>query len=205
MKKQKIKILIGLLAIIPLIIFSYQETDENQLTRTHEINVVQEKEVMATNKSKNQPIVRAAQNDQATLTHQQIIETTNRFMETLVQDVDTQYKVKKMQTKEELIRAFDYLATRDVVKTYVDYYYREKEDGLYIVPTETPPWFVENEPYQKKWIKDNICLITQHNQSDLYGDYVINIEMTYKQEKWKITKINHNNQNNVTIEANQAI
>ena len=46
--------------------------------------------------------------------------------------------------------------------------------------------------------------ITQKNKSDLYGDYMIEIELTYD-ESWKITNIYHHNANNDTIETNQAV
>ncbi|WP_182201748.1 hypothetical protein [Paraliobacillus salinarum] len=190
MKKQRAKILISLLAIIPIIIFSYQET--NELKPSNDINAVQGTELAVANKGKEQLVVQAAQDNQTELTHEIIIEKTNQFMETLVQEVDTTNKVKQMNTTEELYQAFERVTTRDVAKTYVDYYYKEKEDGLYILPTETPPWFVEGKDYQKEKIADNTYHITQNNQSDMYGNYVISIEMSYKQGNWIITKINHN-------------
>ncbi|MFB1051421.1 hypothetical protein [Paraliobacillus sp. JSM ZJ581] len=203
MKKQKVKIFISLLAIIPLIIFSYQEADTS--TRSNDISVIQEKEVAGTNEVKDESVVRASQEEQIILTHQKIIEKMKQFMDTLVQDIDTAYKVKHMNAKEELYQAFEYITTREIAKPYVEYYYQEEADGLYILPTETPPWFVEGKAYQKEAVADNIYHITQHNQSDLHGAYVIKIEMTYNQGEWKITKINHNHQKDVTIEAKQAV
>lgn len=190
MKKQRVKILISLLAIIPIIIFSYQETNEPK--PSNEINVVQGTEFTGENIVKEQLVVQAAQDNQTKLTHETVIEKTDQFMETLVQEIDTTYKVKQMNTKEELYQAFERITTRDVAQVYVDYFYQEKEDGLYILPTETPPWFVEGEDYQKEKIADNTYRITQNNQSDMYGNYVISIEMSYQQGNWIITKINHN-------------
>ncbi len=195
-------VIIGLLAIIPLFLFTYQEDihESTSLLKARETE-----SALKIEDADNQVVLHASKEERITLAHQQIISQTNEFMQILIQDVDTNYKVKNIKTKAELVSNLATITTEKIATRYVDFYYQEKEDGLYIVPTETPPWFVEEQSYQKEWITDNVCKITQYNQSDLYGDYVIEIEMIYEAGQWKITTINHNKQNNDTIEASQGI
>src|SRR5690625_4379047 len=85
-------------------------------------------------------------NKDHTLSHKQIVALTDQFMDTLVQKTkDT--KVINFDTKEELLHAFDGITTKEVALTYVDYYYYEEADGLYMIPTETPPWFNKENDY----------------------------------------------------------
>ncbi|MEN2467914.1 hypothetical protein [Ornithinibacillus sp. JPR2-1] len=37
----------------------------------------------------------------------------------------------------------------------------------------------------------NTFLVTQDNQSELYGEYGIELEFTFLDQEWKITKITH--------------
>lgn len=205
MKKQRAKIIIGLLAIIPFVIFSYLGSAAIETDQSFVAAELQGKNKEEAEMKERQSTVRASQNEQLSLSHEKIVTLTNRFMETLVQTSDEQYKVKQYDTKAELLDQFESFATREVAAEFVHFYYQEKADGLYILPTELPPWFVKDQSYQQEWLADNVCKITQHNQSDLYGEYVIEIEMTYQQGTWKITAIDHTNENNDTIGANQAI
>ncbi|MGM8216525.1 hypothetical protein ACLIA0_13225 [Bacillaceae bacterium W0354] len=113
----------------------------------------------------------------AELSHTQIVQVTKRFMDQLVQEVDDDYKVIKYNTMEQLKNSFSNIATKNVVDQFVDFYFVEKEDGLYIIPTDTPPWFESNADYEMKKIGDQSFLITQQNKSDLHGNYTIMFEI----------------------------
>ncbi|GGM36964.1 hypothetical protein GCM10011351_23930 [Paraliobacillus quinghaiensis] len=207
MKRKKLKIILSFVAIIPLLLFSYQgQTNGNGTTEQHATNELDGKNISNEEKVNKVNVIQAnAENtNKVSLTHSELIDITNEFMDILVQDVDQDYKVKAIDTKAELINKFKKITTAEVAEEYVSFYYREKADGLYIIPTETPPWFVETEPYHKDIIAENKVKITQENKSDLYGDYTIEIELTYD-ESWKITNIYHHNTNNDTIETNQVV
>ncbi len=124
------------------------------------------------------------------LSHDQIVSLTNQFMQTLVQDIDSNNKVVNYNTKNELLEEFEKVTTKNVAAEYVDYYYQNKSSGLYIKPTETPPWFNEKNDYDMIQKEDNVVKVVQENKSDLYGPYTVEIEFTYN-DKWKITDINH--------------
>lgn len=124
-------------------------------------------------------------------THEQIIDLTNQFMEKLVQEIDGDNQVVQYHTKESLKASFDEIADRKITDEYIDYYYYEDENnGLYIVPTELPPWFIENNKYDVVQLSGNQVKVVQDNQAELYGDYTIEIELTLDvNEKWKISNV----------------
>jgi len=124
------------------------------------------------------------------LSHEQIVSTLGEFMEILVQETDEHGIVLRIDNLEDLYQAFDALAAREVVQPYVEYYYTETEEGLYLLPTETPPWFIPENEYDIK-TSGNKVTITQQNTTDLYGTYTIEIEFTFDGSQWKITKITH--------------
>lgn len=125
------------------------------------------------------------------ITHEQIVSLTDQFMNMLVQDVDDHYKVTNYATIDELLHDFEQIATRETVEPYVDYYYNEESDGLYILPTETPPWFVEENAYDVLQLDETQVKVIQENQTVFYDDYTIEIAFTFDKE-WKITNISIN-------------
>ncbi|MGY0693212.1 hypothetical protein ACW2QC_10545 [Virgibacillus sp. FSP13] len=126
-----------------------------------------------------------------TLSDKKIINKTKKFMALLVQETDNCYKVKNYQTKEELGKAFQQVASKEVAKKYIDAYYDEQADGLYIVPTETPAWFNENNDFRVIQLEQNQAKVVQHNSSDLHGNYTIELIFTYSNDDWKITNIDY--------------
>ncbi|UOQ85354.1 hypothetical protein [Gracilibacillus salinarum] len=129
-------------------------------------------------------------NEQKEISHDKIVALTDKFMELLVQDIDDQYKVINYQTKEELMKAFEPYVTKEAVQPYIDYYYEEEKNGLYIVPTETPPWFDKSNDYEKQ-TKDNQVIVTQQNQNALYGEYTISLTFEKINDQWKIVNISN--------------
>lgn len=133
--------------------------------------------------------VQITQEEQKELTHDEIVSLTDTFMELLVQEIDDHYRVEKFDTKEELLKAFTPYIKKEAVQPYIDFYYEEKEDGLYILPTETPPWFENKTEYDKETLDNGNVQVTQQNENALYGKYTIIIEFEYIDGTWKIANI----------------
>lgn len=124
------------------------------------------------------------------VSHDEIVAIMDQFIETLVQDVNDDYKVLNFKDADDLLTAFETISTIEVAQVYVDFYYEETDDGLYIIPTETPPWFVAENPYDVVQLKEDQVKIMQTNESDFYGTYTIEVELTYH-NNWKIIDITH--------------
>ncbi|SFD93482.1 hypothetical protein SAMN05216238_10617 [Lentibacillus persicus] len=125
------------------------------------------------------------------LSHEQIVSLTDQFIDTLVQEADEQNRVVNFDTKSALLNEFENISTKEVAAGYVDYYYTEKNEGLYIKPTETPPWFNEHNDYDMIHKDSNTVYIKQENTTDLYGTYTIIFEFKWKADQWYISDISH--------------
>ncbi|GEL77930.1 hypothetical protein [Tenuibacillus multivorans] len=113
----------------------------------------------------------------STLTEAQVVSITEKFMDHLVQDVDEDYRVQNYQSMESYKDSFKQLASQKVVDMYVDMFYEEKGQALYIIPTETPPWFVEGNEYELEQLDEQTYRVTQTNDLELYGTYTIMIDL----------------------------
>jgi hypothetical protein len=120
-----------------------------------------------------------------------VILLTKRFMNQLVQEVDHEYHVINFHTKAALIESFSAIASTTIAKKFVDTFYYEKEDKLYIIPTETPPWFMEENIYQTEIKNQKHYVIKQANTTDLYGDYTIIIDFMYENGRWRIENVRY--------------
>lgn len=125
-----------------------------------------------------------------TISHQDIVHLTNEFIEQLVQEIDDDYKVIRYDSKEALLNQFERISSREVASEFVDFYYVEEENDLFIVPTELPPWFVTDQDYEVVQLANNKVKIIQDNTMDLYGDYMIEVVFTFC-DNWKITDVHH--------------
>lgn len=160
-----ILIVLGICAVIVVPSFANSDQHTNQKTQIQEMNQV--------------------------ISHEEIVRLTDEFMNILVQEADETYQVKAFENKASLLEAFNHITTEEVVKPYVDTYFYEENGTLYIIPTETPPWFDKQNDYDVIQLEENTVLVKQTNQSDLYGDYEIEVEFRHIESEWKITKITH--------------
>ncbi|GIO28599.1 hypothetical protein [Ornithinibacillus bavariensis] len=125
------------------------------------------------------------------ITKEEIIQLTDEFMRLLVQETDQDYQVIEFNNKESLINAFGVVTTETIAREYVNFYFYEENGGLYIVPTDGPPWFNKQNDYDVIQLEHNKVLVKQENQTGLHGDFVIEMEFTFANQEWKITNITH--------------
>ncbi|HLR67847.1 MAG TPA: hypothetical protein VK105_12095 [Virgibacillus sp.] len=138
--------------------------------------------------AKNVHSITQEEEDQS-LSHEQIASLTDQFMDKLIQKTKNN-KVLEYDTKEGLTHAFNQIATSSVVSTYIEYYYHEEQDGLYLKTTAKPPWFNKENDYDMVQLESNKVKVKQVNDSALYGTYTIVYEFT-RNKSWKITDITH--------------
>lgn len=122
------------------------------------------------------------------VTNEEIKTNATAFMDILVQDTDNNNQVKNYDTKAGLIKAFDKVASQKVAKKFVNTYYEEQTDGLYVIPTETPAWFNENNDFNVIQLNQDQVKVVQHNFSDLHGTYTVELDFTYD-AGWRITNV----------------
>src|SRR5699024_423579 len=152
---------------------------KQRVTTQIEIQVSNDGHLLEQNNNVNEKQVEISEED--------ILHLTNRFMDEFVQETDDDNKVKNYTNKEELMKAFEDIATNEIVATFINEYYYEENNELYLIPTETPPWFIADEDYDIEKISSDVVTVTQTNSLELYGDYTIIIEFFYDNGIWKIS------------------
>jgi hypothetical protein len=204
MKRYKFEVIISLvvIALVGLLLFSYQSEPEEEAQIAFRSAALEGNQIAAREDLITQT---NAQEEILTLTKQALESIMDEFIDILVQDIDDNYKVIGLTTKAELIDEFSTIATAEVVEPYISFYYHEEADGLYIVPTELPPWFIAGQPYDMEVTNDGTVKISQENSLELYGDYRIEIELIYQETGWKIIEIEHPPTEHDTIESNDII
>ncbi|SDM12503.1 hypothetical protein [Sediminibacillus halophilus] len=167
-----------LILIIPVLILSGQTGHGEIATADNSEQVSQENVTSDTNEAASR------------LSHAQLVSLTEKFMDLLVQETDENYRVMAYSSINELTDTFTKIAKPSVAKKYIDYYYEEKEDGLYLLPAETPPWFQSGAEYEMIESGDGTVKVVQDNQTDLHGSYTLELELTFD-DSWKITDTKH--------------
>jgi hypothetical protein len=113
----------------------------------------------------------------------------SQFMKQLIQKTDEYYRVENFETKDQLINSFQEIASIEVASKYVNYYYYEEDGSLYIVPTETPPWFEQGNSYTLMEVTKGHYRLSQRNFSEIHGNYIIHIDYKYENGKWRINDV----------------
>ena len=122
-----------------------------------------------------------------------LFEKTDAFIDNLMLPVDDSYRVENVQSIDELFARYHGVATPSVVKPYLDFYFTEEPTGVYLLPTELPPWFEKAYPYQLEAIDQHKISVTQENRHiELYGSYQIKLVFEWIEgQGWIIVAIDH--------------
>ncbi|MGM7702476.1 hypothetical protein ACSVDE_12180 [Pseudalkalibacillus sp. Hm43] len=117
------------------------------------------------------------------------VQLADTFMQEAVQPTNEDYKVTEFDSKAQLVDHLGQYASKEIATYYVDGLYEEKADGLYIIPTELPPWVMKGEPAQLIQLDEQNYQLNQKNQTDLYGTYVIQLSFTKQNDQWIIQSV----------------
>lgn len=194
MKQYKLTVLVTTftLVLIGLLLLSYQspmkEDNETAAEEARTYRSVQSTEKSITMKKDIVQLGQAVEQHQ--LTKDVMIDRMEAFINILLQEIDHDYKVKGVSSKEELIAQYTDVISQEALRPYVDFYFEEDDNGLYIVPTELPPWFVSEMPYEMMQLDNGNIIVEQENDIELYGRYRVRIEFS-AQDNWKIVRIEH--------------
>ncbi|GAA4068176.1 hypothetical protein [Amphibacillus indicireducens] len=193
MKQYKFAILITTftLILIGLLLLSYQspaQENDQTITQNQGYRSVQSMEKSVVMKEDTVQLDQAIK--QQELTEDVMLDKLEAFINIFLQDIDLEYKVRGISTKAELIEQSTEIVSQEALQPYVDFYFEEVDNGLYVVPTELPPWFVPGNPYEMTQLDNGNVVIEQENEIELYGRYRVRIEFS-AQENWRIVKIEH--------------
>lgn len=121
------------------------------------------------------------------LIEEKAISLENEFMSRLFVNLDEGTgKVKGYNNKEELIANLSEVTKKSIAESYVDDYYREREDGLYIIAKDKPVRIYTDTAYKLEKTSGNYELI-QEAENELRGKYKFRVKFTYKNNNWIIS------------------
>lgn len=129
-------------------------------------------------------------------TEDELMYLTTTYLALIKQPVDEGNHLTEVASMEGLYDLFAEVATPNVSKDHLAYYFSETDRGIYLRPTELPPWFDENQQYDMQRVADLKVIVRQRiTDIELYGPYMIELHFGYDEKKWKITnvKIEYNN------------
>lgn len=121
------------------------------------------------------------------LTKEKAIEIEDEFINRLFVDRNDDEKVKNYNNKNELINHLSEIAKKDIAKSYINNYYKEKEDGLYIIPKDGPTRIYKDKSYKLEKIDDKNYELIQEAEDQLRGKYKFTVKFTYEENKWIIS------------------
>ncbi|WP_227939377.1 hypothetical protein [Alkalihalobacillus deserti] len=110
----------------------------------------------------------------------------------VVNSTNDKLKQREYTTKQELREHFQHLMSGDLATSMVDTYFREKDDGLYVVATEPPTFLKEDQPFTLTKSSDESATVTQERNNEFIGHVKVDFTLTKKEDFWIIKDIKHN-------------
>ncbi|WP_335871628.1 M15 family metallopeptidase [Bacillus sp. 2205SS5-2] len=115
-------------------------------------------------------------------------ELVTSFYESIIQETDEQYVVKKFSSKTELVQYLVQYAKKGFAQSLVDTYYKEENGKLKLVPQEAIPHIDPTLPFQLNKINETEYQVTQDQQDELFGSYTIEASFEVDGDHWVIAK-----------------
>lgn len=104
----------------------------------------------------------------------------------LIQETDENKKVIMYDSKKGLINYLSEIMNEKLTTNYIDTYYYEKQDGLYLIPKETPITLDLNKDYKLERQSKYEYYAVQETTSELHGNYEITMHFKYVDNHWII-------------------
>lgn len=94
--------------------------------------------------------------------------------------------VEKFETKDDLVKSVSKKSEDYLAKSFVDTYYEESEDGLYIRPMDGPVRILKDEPMKLDKIDKDQYELVQEGNDDLRGRYTFTVRFIKRDKEWII-------------------
>ena len=132
------------------------------------------------------------------LEEQEAVELLNRYntvREAAYDDALDQpnYKFQSYKTKEEFYQLFLDFMSRDVVEPTFSIRLREENGSLFLVAMDSVRTFWPEKPYEFKKVADRLSVLTQIQESEMYGREKLIVTYKNMDGTWKISSIRAEN------------
>ncbi|WP_349407403.1 D-alanyl-D-alanine carboxypeptidase family protein [Pseudalkalibacillus sp. SCS-8] len=108
----------------------------------------------------------------------------------LIQETNENDNVERFDTKDALSVYLEDILVKSLADTYVERFYKENGQGLFLQQKESLVWLDTNESYQTENLSERKYKIVQSSENELLGEYELTITYIYDNETWKIQERN---------------
>lgn len=144
-----------------------------------------------------------------TLTDDEAVKTLNEYRDTfmrMVENTEDDGSLRDYATKEEVKTELQMIMSEQLAESYVSHYFEEDNGKLYIVPTEAPVWFEEEQEFMFEEVSETEYEVSQEQSDELIGIVRMNYMLTLDGEGWIVSEIRSEeiaSENNNREEQNQ--
>lgn len=96
-------------------------------------------------------------------------------------------KVMKFDSKEELITHVSEIAKQDLANKLVSDLFENRDEGLYIIPKDYPPFLIPSKNYSFEQVEEGKYQLIQKNSTEIHGEYKLTITYELIEDSYKIT------------------
>ncbi|WP_349407402.1 hypothetical protein [Pseudalkalibacillus sp. SCS-8] len=111
----------------------------------------------------------------------------NTFYEKFFPEVDEKHYVKQYNTKEEMIKQMQTIASEEVTSYWMDHFYHEENGKLHLETLHGMPK-INFKLMTLERVDEKVYSIDQEQENNLNGRYAIHVTFEYISDKWMITK-----------------
>ncbi|MFD2706638.1 hypothetical protein [Salibacterium lacus] len=128
------------------------------------------------------------------LTEERALEVMSAYresFETLINDTDSQ-RVESYQTLDEVQQHFEEVMSTDLAEWMTDSYFREEDDGIYVIAKDAPTWLQEDQSFALEEEARDHVRIVQERDNEMLGHVEMIYNAVYDGNQWIVDEIETN-------------
>ncbi|RSL30573.1 hypothetical protein D7Z54_25410 [Salibacterium salarium] len=144
-----------------------------------------------------QPMEESQQDDEVpAFTEERAVQVMNAYEESFVSLIDeanqNNQKINSYQSIDEVKQHFINVMSDELATWMTGSYFREEDDGVYVIPKDGPTWFQEDQSFELEEVSEEHFKIVQERNNELLGHREMIYHATYREEQWILDDIETN-------------
>ncbi|MFZ4453083.1 hypothetical protein [Salibacterium aidingense] len=128
------------------------------------------------------------------LTEEQAVEVMADYEDSfvsLINETNTQ-RIESYETTEEVQQHFEETMSEELAEWMTDTYFREEDDGVYIIAKEAPTWLQENQQFELAEEAEGHVRIVQERNNEMLGHVEMTYHVVYDGSQWIVEDLESN-------------
>ncbi|MFD2672147.1 hypothetical protein [Marinicrinis sediminis] len=142
-------------------------------------NPAEKEEPMTSEQAEQEEPMTSEQAEQVLVQYEQV------FMET-GKDYDDQFKIEGYSSMQDILDEYETIMTEAWAVGTADIHFEQREDGVYLKPTELPVFLETEQPFEVNQADENTVEVIQQQESDLRGNMQVTFTLVKQEEQWKL-------------------